>query len=286
MRALAPGRRILRNCAKIIRHVSPADCPLGPGAITKQSPRPVLVRGARPLTLEEQRRRLLDTRFALTVPRALVQDKIKLEGGELSLRGDIYPPVLDALEPGPATMAEPLAQPSVAPLGFGTLSEVLLVLVGAGYAGPCLSETEQEGSTASAAQFNRVVLEGTAAGRQDLQFLASPVLGSGIQVGSIQQLLLRHALQQGAETETWVRGAWGGFAGSGPQARQGRQETGVGGGEPRGTAGTGGGLCRRTIAGLAEARRGLRPVSTAGPGKRPAPSYSQIAAPWLSITRR
>ena len=74
--------------------------------------RDFFVRGARPLTPEEQRRRVLDTRFALNVPRAAIGDKVKVEGGgEVSLRADIYPPILDALASGPANLAELLARP-------------------------------------------------------------------------------------------------------------------------------------------------------------------------------
>jgi predicted O-methyltransferase YrrM len=174
----------------------------------QQFRRDLFVRGARPLTSAEQRRRLLDMRFALTVPREMVKDTIKTPAGEVNLRPEVYGPILEALAQGPDTIEALLARPPMASLSFENLSEAMTVLVGSGYASPCLGEDEQQDAAASALRFNRAVLESTASGRHDLQYLASPCLGSGIQVGSVQQLFLRHWLQGVRDKEGWARNAW------------------------------------------------------------------------------
>jgi SAM-dependent methyltransferase len=174
----------------------------------QQFRRDLFVRGARPLTSAEQRRRLLSMRFALTVPRDMVKDTIKTPVGELNLLPDVYEPIAEALEQGPDTLEALLARPPVASLSFENLSEAMTILVGSGYASPCLGEEEQQAAAASALRFNRMVLESTASGRHDLQYLASPCLGSGIQVGSVPQLFLRYWLQGVRDKEGWVRNAW------------------------------------------------------------------------------
>jgi predicted O-methyltransferase YrrM len=174
----------------------------------QQFRRDLFVRGARTLTAEEQRNRLLDTRFTLAVPRAQVTDKLKVPVGEVNLKPEVYRPLADILAEGVYSLGQLLDQPELAPAGFRGLAEALTVLAGAGQVCPCLSEAEQAASTAPAQALNRAILEHTAAGRQDFAYLAAPCLGSGVGVGRFEQLFLRELAQGGRKPEDWAQAAW------------------------------------------------------------------------------
>ena len=107
----------------------------------------------------------------------------------VELRAEIYIPVIEALAMGPATVEELLQHTEVRKLGTAALREVLLVLVGAGYAEPCLTTDGIEDRVASTRRFNSAVME-RARLSNEIEVLASPVTGSGITVSRFDQLFL------------------------------------------------------------------------------------------------
>lgn len=205
------AQRLAKISDPILRETTRDFC------LDRQFRRDLFVRGRRPLTATEQHQRLLEQRFVLSVPRQQAKDKINMPVGEMNLRAEVYPPILDILAHGPIAMGELLEQPSLAHLNFGKVAEALRILVAADYAAPCHDEAQQRAATAPALRFNRAVLDNTQAGRYDFRYLASPCMGSGIRLGNLQQLFLQRWLQGVRDQEAWVQHAWSTLQ---PQGRQ------------------------------------------------------------------
>jgi hypothetical protein len=154
--------------------------------------RDLFVRGPRKLSRQAHAAGLLDTSYALAVPRSLCSMKVRTTIGEAQLQQEIYAPVLDRLDEGAQTgrqLSELAAIKGAG--GLQRLMQVLIVLVGAGYVQPCASASQREAAGDAVKRFNRVVLARAARGDDaDLPFLASAVLGSGVSMPRLHQLFL------------------------------------------------------------------------------------------------
>ncbi|MCW5721259.1 MAG: class I SAM-dependent methyltransferase [Devosia sp.] len=166
--------------------------------VNQQFRRDIFARGTVPLSAGEAREIWLDSRFALSTPRAEVPLKVTGALGEATLQEDIYAPLLDAfakpVEAGRSaaiSLRQLLADTSkLADLGWARIQQAILVLVGAGHLQPCPADAKGEGKRReSTKRFNLAVME-KARYSADLQFLASPVTGGGIAVDRFQQLFL------------------------------------------------------------------------------------------------
>ena len=155
--------------------------------------RDLFVRGPRRLSRADHAAGLLETGYALVTPRAACTLSVKTNVGEAALQPAVYEPILDRLaEAGPLSGQELLATPVVAQqVGVNRLLQALVVLVGAGYAQPMVPVPVQAAARPGSARFNQVVMTRTARGGDaELNFMASPLLGSGVAVPRLPQLLM------------------------------------------------------------------------------------------------
>jgi len=160
--------------------------------------RDLFVRGPRRLSRADHAAGLLETRYALVTERAACSLSVKTNVGEAALQPSVYEPILDHLAAGgPLTGHELLKVPAVAQqVGVSRLLQALVVLVGAGYVQPCVPAPVQKAARAGSARFNQVVMSRTARGGDaELNFMASPRLGSGVAAPRLPQLFM-HAMQQ------------------------------------------------------------------------------------------
>jgi predicted O-methyltransferase YrrM len=151
--------------------------------------RDIFVKGAVPLDAYEARERWLKMRFVLTNGRADVPMAVKGVMGEATLQEDVYVPLLDALANGARTVAQLLADPKVAELGWGRLQEALTVLVGGAQLQPALDEAGDAARLVGTKAFNRAVIE-RARSSDQWRFLASPVTTGALSLGRTSQLFL------------------------------------------------------------------------------------------------
>jgi len=147
----------------------------------------IFTRGRMALPLAEQRAILAAKKFILTTPRAEVSLKIRFPIGEINLLPEVYNPVLEELDKGPRTLAELFT--ALAPgLPQDRVQQALLVLLASGHvllAPAGFAEQRKEATD----RFNAVVIE-RANQSDELQFLASPISGSGIFVDLVDRLFL------------------------------------------------------------------------------------------------
>lgn len=176
--------------------------------INQRFRRDVFVKGPRPITPPDYRKRVEGMRFILLGNPASRPTKIVTAVGEVNLREAIYKPVVEALAKAPdcsATVGELMAATQAGSLTLENVWEALLVLSGTGFVSPASPSATPDADAAAAAALNAVLLE-RAQVSAGVGFLAAPKLGGGIAVSRIEQLFVR-ALQLGEKDP--VAYVWG-----------------------------------------------------------------------------
>jgi hypothetical protein len=159
--------------------------------VNQQFRRDYWVRGARTLPAAAQIEALREERIVLTTPR---QD-VKLEAsgfrGSATLNEDVYAPILDFMADGrPVSIGEIENAVKSAGKTFSQVVQAALVLVGKGDALPAHPAATAEAVRPKTDALNHKLLSLGASGRQ-MSYLVSPVLGGGIHVNNIAQLILQ-----------------------------------------------------------------------------------------------
>jgi hypothetical protein len=128
----------------------------------------------------------------------------------VSLRPDIYNPIVEALAAdrcAPKRIAELAVRPALVALPPGALIEGLAVLVGAGRAHPTQSEADQAVAAPRCRALNAALIE-RARFSGDIAWLASPVIGGGVQVGRFEQMFLGARARGYKTASEWATDAW------------------------------------------------------------------------------
>ncbi len=147
----------------------------------------IFVRGPERLPVSERCELLLATRFALVVPRNLIEASAEYPQGRYSLDSGPAAEVLGSLAEGPRTLAELSSSTDAAE--FERKVEALVILVGAGRVEVALPVAGDAARAERAKRLNRAILERARHGDQ-LQFLVSPVLGGAVRVDRVHRLFL------------------------------------------------------------------------------------------------
>ncbi len=163
--------------------------------ISRQFRRDLFVKGFAPLRALPARERWLQTRFALSTPAQEVELSFQTALGTLSLRPDLYQPVIEALDRGPMTLRKLIESLPASKLEWVGLTDAIKVLVGRGELQPALPPENEAERAASTSAFNAAVMA-RAKESAELGYLASPVTGGGVRVDQFTQLYLQ-AKQKG-----------------------------------------------------------------------------------------
>ncbi|MGE0668293.1 MAG: methyltransferase regulatory domain-containing protein [Sphingomonadales bacterium] len=168
--------------------------------LNQQFRRDYWVRGGRTLPSLQQLDALREERIVLNVPRADVKLEASGFRGAATLNEEVYKPILDFMADGqPRSLGE--IEAAVKPSGktFNQVVQAALVLVGKGDASPANPAEVVEAVRSRTSALNDRILAMAPGGRQ-VNYLASPVLGGGIHVTNIGQMLLL-ARQKGHKTD-------------------------------------------------------------------------------------
>lgn len=176
----------------------------------QQFRRDIFVKGPRALTPQRQIEMLKSWRFVLVVPEGDLTLKVAGPAGEAQLQAEVYRPLAAALaerKHAPKGFAELEAHPELKGLTATQIQQALFVLIGLSAAAAA-----QDGDRIGAVQgrtraLNRHIME-RAVFSGDVAFLASPVTGSGVPVGRIQQLLLRSVARGRRTPQDWALDVW------------------------------------------------------------------------------
>jgi SAM-dependent methyltransferase len=143
-------------------------------------------------------------RVVLALPRASVVLKVRGTLGEVALPEAVYGPILDALNrhrPETLRHIEECMQGRGIPLA--RIVESVMLLVSMGVLLNAQDEMQVEAARPGAARLNAAICE-RARHRDELQFLVSPVSGSGIRVPRVAQLFLLARMRDMHQPEQWA----------------------------------------------------------------------------------
>ena len=172
--------------------------------------RDLFTRGAPRLSALERVERLNEVRLVMTMPVADITYEIETGLGKVGLRKEIYEPVIEALatdKGSPKRVGDLADDPKLAKLPAGALVEALAVLVGSGRAHPAQSDEDIAIVAPRCKRLNAHFIERARIGG-DITYLASPVIGGGVQVGRFEQMFLG-AKAKGLKTpDEWAKDAW------------------------------------------------------------------------------
>lgn len=156
----------------------------------RQFRRDIYCRGPLRLAPTAQTEAMLRQRLALVDPDpARIAMAVKLPVGEVTLKPEIYRPIIAALTAGPARALDLTADPAIGAIGQPALLQALSMLCVMRVVMAALPEEGEAARRASTDLFNAAVLA-RAVHEDDIRYLASPVLGSGVLVSRFDQLFM------------------------------------------------------------------------------------------------
>jgi len=162
------------------------------------------IRAPRPLSDDEKQAALRAQRVILALPRAAVVLKVRGALSETTLSEALYGPILDALDSHrPETLQHIEDSLRTQGIALPRIVDAVMVLVNMGVLLNAQDDAQILAARPSAAKPNAANYE-TSGPHGELQFLVSPVSGSGIRVPRVPQLFLLARLHRIQQPEQWA----------------------------------------------------------------------------------
>ncbi|MCA2669332.1 MAG: methyltransferase regulatory domain-containing protein [Microcystis sp. M114S2] len=171
--------------------------------VNTQFRRDIFSRGSLGLTPQEQVKQLQETRFAMIVNPANIKFEQQFPVGEVKLQEAVYQPICQVLAESPQTLLQLQNHPKTSNNSLNSLYQALMILTGIGYIHPAVDEQTCQERKPSTNAFNNAV-KTKAIHSEELSFLASPLIGTGVAVNRLEQLfLLAKSYNQDAVQFVW-----------------------------------------------------------------------------------
>lgn len=176
--------------------------------VNQQFRRDIWVKGPVKLTVHEREKLRAELRVALVVPAQDIDMKVTAGLGDLTLKVDLYKPLLSILADNqPHTLAALAQKLQGSGIELSQLWEMVMILVGAKHLALLQDDAEAAQCAEKCRRLNRHLLLRARQGN-DISNLASPLTGGGLGVNRFQQLFLL-ARENGAATPLeWAQAAW------------------------------------------------------------------------------
>lgn len=166
--------------------------------VNQQFRRDLFVKGPRRLSLTQQEQAIREARFILTTPVAELPKKLRGGIGEATLPEKLYGPVAAALAANgyaPKTVAEMIdIAPELRSITLQSIFQALSVLAAQSHVTPAQAPEQVSAVARRTSALNAHLME-RAVYSSDISFLASPVMGGGLAVGRVQQLMIRSLMK-------------------------------------------------------------------------------------------
>lgn len=180
--------------------------------VNRQFRRDYWVKGARRLSESDRRDRIRELGVILVTPRDRVS--LRLAGkspsadGGTALREEVYAPILDMLaDHRPKTLGELEQAVKGREIGLEAVVETVIVLAGKGDVATVQDEAAIAAARPSSDRLNRLLMQ-RARGTKDLDTLASPVTGGGVEVNRFEQMFLAARAEGRTLPAEWAACAW------------------------------------------------------------------------------
>jgi hypothetical protein len=157
--------------------------------LNTQFRRDIFARGQLTLTTQEQVQQLQNTRFALLVATDNLNFKHQFPMGEVQLQEDVYGPICATLAGSTLTLGELQSHPQTQHINLNSLYQALIILIGIGYVHPAVNEATRKQRQKSTDAFN-IAVKTKVLYSEETNYLASPLIGTGVAVNRLEQLLL------------------------------------------------------------------------------------------------
>ena len=175
--------------------------------INRQFRKDIFVRGLRRIPVTEAYEKIFETRYVLTTPAADVPMKFSAAMATLNLTEEIYRPLLEFLQEDnfrPKTMTEYSARSQQNP---PAILEAIKVLVNMGNVLPCQSDANVKRVKKSCERLNAYICDRSRF-NETINFLASPLTGTGVGLNRFQQLFLAQSKRGTVATDKLAAAAW------------------------------------------------------------------------------
>jgi predicted O-methyltransferase YrrM len=170
--------------------------------VNQQFRRDVFVKGPVPVTGVQRSSTLANLRIALLKPKGQVAMEVPFPVGVCKLREEVYKPILDELSAKPRSIVDLIKALAPQKIEQGAIMQAATVLISTGDAAPCLPESGDAQRRKSTDRFNASIMQ-RAMVNGDINYLASPVTGSGVPVARLEMLMLL-AAQRNADPVKFV----------------------------------------------------------------------------------
>ncbi|MCS6959980.1 MAG: class I SAM-dependent methyltransferase [Pseudanabaenaceae cyanobacterium SKYGB_i_bin29] len=151
--------------------------------------RDLFYRGVGKLLGGQHLQQLHKQRFTLIVSLEEVKYEHTFTAGQAKLQEQIYQPIVQVLKDNILTFGELQSHSSLTGITPQNLFQAIVIFTGLGYFHPVLPLEGYKKRKAITDKFNRFVIEQSPYSAQ-LSFLASPTLGTGVQVNRVEQMFL------------------------------------------------------------------------------------------------
>jgi len=170
--------------------------------------RDVFVKGRNLMLPQERLQAIQKLKLCLIVPKEEVKLEFNVGAGNVTAKEEIYRPVIEALAASPLTIAELNGLPELKQSPIGSVLEVCLLLIHSSQA-HLVSDGGKGKAQEPARRFNQVVLRRAVMGGSSTGILASPVIGSGVNLNLVQMIAAHVFMQQPTiQFNTLVDGVW------------------------------------------------------------------------------
>lgn len=176
--------------------------------VNQQFRRDYWVKGPRKLTVLQQAEMLKQQRVVLVSHRPDVGLKVNGSLGEADMSEELYVPVLDLLADHKVRSLDEIFQAVRSDTyEFSKLVQVIVVLNGAGHVASAQDAATGAKARKTSERLNQHLLS-RARSSEEVNILASPVLGGGITANRFQQLFMLAILQGHKKPADWARVVW------------------------------------------------------------------------------
>lgn len=150
--------------------------------------RDLFTRGVKRLSQQERNDVLRQTRFVLATPMPALPLSLTFPVGAVKIQDDPGQTLLAILADGPKTLPQLLANETLAKHGGQSVFQLIMLLASRNIIQTALPQDGEQARRAATSRFNRTVLMQPPG--LESQSLASPALGNGIQVSTIDQFIM------------------------------------------------------------------------------------------------
>lgn len=176
--------------------------------INQQFRKDYWVKGPRTLSKPEQLELIRAERVALVTPRTDITLKASGPQGEVTMKEEIYGPVLDLLaDHQPRSIGELEQAVAAKGIALAQIIEIVLVMASLGHLAPVQELDTAKACRKQAHNLNKALIKRAHHGG-DISFLASPLTGGGLPIARFGQLFLEAVLQGKKLPEDLARHAW------------------------------------------------------------------------------